>query len=124
MGRGAVSKTTRKSNRAELAGNRNRGNCNAGAGYKKRRVKRSLYQEGDSTQDHNLFQRLIVHERYTYRVGYCLIDGWLCVKGIVRYLNAKDTSNYKIVDKDSQVGEIISKKLMITLNVETAKAEQ
>ena len=124
MGRGAVSKTVRKSNRAMLSGNRNRGNCNAGNGYKKRRVKGNLYQEGDFTEGTNLFQRHIIHGKYTYRIGYCVEDGWLCVKGIVRYVNAKDATNFTVVDKETQEGEMISMKLMITLNVETAKAEQ
>jgi len=113
MGRGAVSKSVRAQNRAELAGNPNRGNPCAGSVSRteaKKRLKRT-----------HIFHKIIVHDNKTYRVGYDIGQtGDVMIEAIVRYTNPLDTNSYVVI-KEQRERNLIGMKLVITLNVEEAQ---
>jgi hypothetical protein len=117
MGRGRVSKSVRTQNRANLAGNPNRGNPFTGEGLFRgqRRVKerKNVGRTG--------FQKMIVWENKHYRVAYTIEEGAVNVLGIVCYFSTADSGNYKVIRNDDPITSIICKKLLITLQVEEAK---
>ena len=116
MCRGVVSKSVRAQNRAELAGNPNRGNPHAGS-VKKHAIKRRL-------KENHIFHKIIVHDNKTYRVGYDVgEDGVVFIQGIVRYTNPLDTNSYFVITEERE-RHLISMKLVITLSVEEAKKGQ
>ena len=119
MGRGIVSKSVRVQNRAELSGNPNRGNPNAG---RRRGLRRQTKAEAKGRDP--IFHKIIIHENKTYRVGYHIDGDTLKVSGIVRYGDPLDTDSYHIVKNADHMFKTICMKMMITLNVEAAKAAQ
>lgn len=118
MGRGIVSKSVRAQNRAELAGNPTRGNPNAGR-FGRKRPTRSQAKERAP-----MFHKIIIHENKTYRVGYELDGSMLNVIAVVSYGDPLDTDSYLVYKNSSPICKTIALKLMITLNVEAAKAAQ
>ena len=118
MGRGRISKSVRTQNRANLAGNPNRGNPFTGEGLFRgqRRVKerKNVGRTG--------FQKMIVWENKHYRVGYTIEGTELKVLGIVCYFrDAGNSGNYTVIRNDDPITSMICKKLLITLQVEDAK---
>tara|TARA_R100000935_G_scaffold31128_1_gene51664 strand:+ start:100 stop:519 length:420 start_codon:yes stop_codon:yes gene_type:complete len=116
MGRGAVSKSIRAQNRAELAGNPSRGNPHAdGHANGRRRRKKTGVKDGFH------FQKMIVLENKHYRVGYNWDGTQLTVAAIVHYYNPSCSISYLVIDGDDPIVNVICMKLLITLRVEDAQ---
>lgn len=115
MGRGKVSKSVRAQNRAELAGNPNRGNPVSVAAPGVRRKKEARVP---------IFHKIIIHENKTYRVGYESCLGHLKIHGIVSYGDPLDSNSYQVYKNSDPICKTIGLKLVITLNVEAAQAAQ
>jgi len=114
MGRGVVSKSVRQQNRAELAGRPNRGNPHAGT------LSGKAIQKRLSKGEH-IFHKILIHDNKTYRVGYDIgQDGMVIIQAIVRYSNPLDTNSYVCL-QGGRERDLISMKLVITLNVEMAQ---
>ncbi len=124
MGRGKVSKTIRAQNRAGLAGNPTRGNPNAGWAKNvapKFRGRRSKFRRDDDTLG---LQKMIIHDNMYYRVSYILTDEELTINAMVRYKQARCSTDCVILDETDPNRLIVGKKLLITLRVEEARKKQ
>ena len=124
MGRGYVSKSIRKQNRANLSGNPTRGNPFTGEGLPPGTRQAKIGQNAWDNHRGEI-QKMIIWENRHYRVSY-MHDGLeLVVLGIVCYFDQPTRSgNYSIITHKDPISNIIAQKLLITLRVEDAQRSQ
>jgi hypothetical protein len=124
MGRGTVSKTIRAQNRAGLAGNPSRGNPNAG--WAKNVPTSAQKRRSKFRRDYDTLglQKMIIHDNMYYRVSYILTDEELTINAMVRYKEARCSTDCVIIDETDPNCLIVGKKLLITLRIEEARKKQ